>query len=345
MGPTLWARGRMRLTCGWGSAAVQGGTLGLQLCLITVTESQALLTQAYSSDAEMHCEHTLGICFAARKSSVSFTLKTKSLCSFWRHKSKCFHQTCMDCSGGKSVHHFSCQSLDIGDKDPGRGLVLIDREPVSLCVLAVNTLKDCSPQVACKALQRSSNRAISGSPTGAVLCEDTTLPPAGSVCRCCFIPCDAPIHHSTTRTPFRFQLRHAFPSLCAPAEAIFFCHAFMWDNSPVPRAVSSLVLTFASVSLSYCLAPLLNYMLHMAASRPSPWACFHAIARGPTAEGLSALLSCHLEILNTFLNNGPHDFIFVLGPHKSRSLSWIAAMSVSIGSRANLVYTQEVFCK
>lgn len=141
----------------------------------------------------------------------------------------------MDCSGGKSVRHFGRQSLDVGDKDPGRGPVLTDREPVSVCACCQHTLKTAVlrwPARPCRGPASGLSQALP--PTRAVLREHTPLPPAGSVCRCCFIPSNAPIHHSTTRTPFRFQPRHAFPSPCAPAKAIFFCRAFTWDNSPVP---------------------------------------------------------------------------------------------------------------
>lgn len=56
----------MKSDCGYGSDTVQGGILGLLLCLITVTKSQSLFTQAYSSGVETYSELTSGICFAAR---------------------------------------------------------------------------------------------------------------------------------------------------------------------------------------------------------------------------------------------------------------------------------------
>ena len=56
----------MKSECGYGSAVVQGGILGLLLCLIIVTKPQSLFTQAYSSGVEMYSELTPGICFAAR---------------------------------------------------------------------------------------------------------------------------------------------------------------------------------------------------------------------------------------------------------------------------------------
>lgn len=56
----------MKSMCGSVSAIAQGGILGLLLCLITVTKSQALFTQASSSGVEMYSQLTLGICFAAR---------------------------------------------------------------------------------------------------------------------------------------------------------------------------------------------------------------------------------------------------------------------------------------
>lgn len=73
--------------------------------------------------------------------------------------------------------------------------------------------------------------------------------------------------------------------------------------------ISGMVLLFGSFS---------QLDVPQGSARPSPWTCHHAIARGPVLEGLRvwlhALLSCHLEILNTFLNNRPHNFVLHWAP-------------------------------
>lgn len=203
-----------------------------------MTKSRSLLTQAYSSSVEIHFELTLGICSATRAGGggSSFKLKTKSSYSFWDYKSKYLCQTCPDCSSGESV----CYSIHLV-QGTGRWKKTCANDGESLgCVRLSVFLRDHTMLVVCTAPQRPGLWSASGftSNPRLFLHEGSTLSPTGPLHVLLQSPSHAPVCYSITHTPFKFQLQPASPVSCAPAWAIFCCHAFTWDSIPFPLSIS-----------------------------------------------------------------------------------------------------------
>lgn len=219
----------------------------------------------------------------------------------------------MDCSGGKLVSYFRHQSVGAGDKDLGRGAIqLIENQ--SICVCCQHSL-NCGLQCPTEVWH-----------LGSLWLH---LKPGLSCAKALFslhwghwymllYPwwCSCSLLNNTHA--FQISTQASFLSPMPQPRLRILLSCFSMGQYSFPLSITECVSYILISGIVLLFGSFKQLDVPQGSARPSPWMCHHAIARGPVLEGLRvwlhALLSCHLEILNTFLNNRPHNFILHWAP-------------------------------